>query len=281
MVDHSVVDVDFSEEILFTPRLVMGCLHPQSFNEMLAERSYSRRYTGRIYPRSEWPDLIRTIEEANAWPYRRIVHPYDQGSEGTCTYNALALAKQIVFNRQEGDHNAIPLSPISGYRWNAPSPRTGSTVGGAIRWAESAGLLPTNEYEGNLARKAAGDFNHVHPSTGYYTGFDNNWRETSRLFRSDEWEWVGSVEEWISAIIDGHVCVGGRDGHAVCHCGLAWDDEIYSIYCNSWGPWGATLETAHGPLRSFGYDTEAKIRTMVKWDGWVLRTEHRPSFLAA
>lgn len=280
MIDPKFVDVEFRVAARGANRLC-GCLHPGSRSELRAERSYTRRYTGTVYPRDQWPDLIAKIEAANAWPYRRIVHPYDQDGEGTCTFNALCLAKQIIHNRQEGDDQAIPLSPISGYRWNSPSPSAGSTVGGAIRWAESAGLLPTSDYAPNLARVAAGQFANVHPSNGYYKAFPDNWRETARLFRSDEWEWVDSVEAWVSAIIDGHVCVGGRDGHAICHCGLAWDKGLlYSIYCNSWGKWGATLNTARGPLQSFGYDSEAKIRVMAEWDGWVLRTERRPSFLA-
>jgi len=85
----------------------------------------------------------------------------------------------------------------------------------------------------------------------------------------------------VSALLNGYVAEGGRNRHAICHCGLAWDNgRLYSIYTNSWGAWGSTLDTAFGPLQSFGFDSESLISTMVRRDGWVLRTMRRPDFVS-
>ena len=272
------VDVDFSQ----ADPMRCGYIAP-TFDEMDTARMYSRRYTGPIYPRSEWPDRIKQMDEANAWAYRRIVHTYQQ-KEGSCVYNSLALCMQITWNQMFGDHNCIPFSPMSGYRWNARGPGSGSTVGGSIKHGESVGLLPSRDYAPNLARVEAGDFAHTHGETGNWSArFQDGWKDTSRLFVCDEWEWCGSVEEWVSAQIASDVASGGRNSHCICHCGLAMDGgSILSIYAQSWGmPWGTTLETARGPMTNFGFDSESKIRTMVARDGWVLRTMRRPSFMVA
>jgi hypothetical protein len=55
--------------------------------------------------------------------------------------------------------------------------------------------------------------------------------------------------------------------------------RIMSIYANSWGSWGSTLETSIGPVKTFGFDSESLIRTMVSRDGWALRTVLKPSWL--
>jgi hypothetical protein len=109
----------------------------------------------------------------------------------------------------------------------------------------------------------------------------DEWKVTAKRFRAQEWEWCKTVDEWVSAMINGHVAVGGRDGHAICHCGLVWNNgSVLSTYCNSWGNWGQTLETNLGPLRSFGFDSERKIATMVRYDGWILRAVQDPSLAA-
>ena len=119
-----------------------------------------------------------------------------------------------------------------------------------------------------------------HPATGWSNPFTNSWKATAKFFRLDEWFRVSTVEGWVSAQLNGFACGGGRDQHAVCHGGLAMDaGRLLSIYCNSWGSWGSTLETVMGNLKSFGLDSEAKIRTMVGRDAWAVRSMVVPSFM--
>ena len=270
------VDVHFNDHVDST---LLGWKEPDQ-EVVRKNRMFSRRYSGVVYTRDEVKQKIREKDEADAWTYGRIGHRFRQ-REGSCVYNMLANAQQVKFCTQFGDEWTIPFSPNSGYIHNSRGPNSGSYVGGAIKWSESVGLLPSADYPGNVQRVTNGQFDCVFGETGnYYTRFPDNWEQTARLFRADEWEWVGTVEEWWSAILQDDPCGGGRDGHAVCHLFLALDgDDIYSGYVNSWGSWGMTLETAIGPLQSFGLDSERKVRTMVSRDGFRLRTMHAPRFV--
>jgi hypothetical protein len=190
-----------------------------------------------------------------------------------------ALMMQIIWNIQFGDHRAIQYSPISGYRWNAPNARSGSHVGQSAIWLEGTGLLPTNRAEVRSILEPHG-VRHFHPNTGYSNPFASGWKDTAKIFRIDEWLKVRSVAGWYSALVNGHPAGGGRDRHAICHCLLGLNgSNILSGYCNSWGSWGYTLQTPRGPLRSFGWDSRAKVQTMVARDAWVLRTTFVPGFM--
>lgn len=250
-------------------------------DQMASYRAGHARYGSAqpVYDRKTLLEIIQERDAKNAWPYRRIRHKHNQKNEPSCTYNATGHAAQNKWNVQFGDENAISLSPIYGYRYNG-TPRSGSTVGGAIAWLEKRGLLPTDNAE-NRARVAAGQFKHVHPDVGYSIEPPKGHEETAKLFRADEWDWVATADEWYSAIVNDHPCVGGRDYHCICHLGLAADrGQILSIYLQSWAlGWGFELETAAGPLHSFGADSEAKVRTMVARDGWCLRSMLRPAFM--
>jgi hypothetical protein len=104
------------------------------------------------------------------------------------------------------------------------------------------------------------------------------------MFRAIEWVRLTTVSEWVSALIDGWACVGGRDGHAICHVELAIEgSDLTSVYCNSWGQWGFSMPiwTPDGqkPKQSFGADSERKIQVMVGRDAWACRTVVVPPFM--
>lgn len=267
------IDVNFIKD--YGPELC-GCIDPTA-TEQRRYRMGAVPYGSvmPVYTKRQLIDIIRRMDANNGWRVRRLRFKKNQGREGTCVYNMAAHIVQIIQALQWGDDNVIAVSPISGYRWNAPNPNVGSTVGGCIKHLETVGLLPTD----NAANKAK--FAHYHPDTGYYTPFMPGWQATAKQFRADEWMYCRTVEEWWSAVANGHVPGGGRDGHAVAHPALGLDgDNILSIYIQSWYmPWGFAMDTADGRLTTFGADTEAKVKIMVQRDGWALRTLRRPSFM--
>lgn len=257
---------------------MLGCLDPtmnqqERYRMMGCAQAYADVMP--VYSRLEVIEHIKRMDAEGGWRFRRVKFKKNQLNEGTCVYNMGAHMLQNALGVQFGDENQTSVSPVSGYRWNAPNARQGSTVGGCARWLESTGLLPTNTPE-NIAK-----FKHTHPDVGYSSPFQVNWKETAREFRAHEWMYCRTVEEWWSAIINGHGCGGGRDGHAVGHLGLGLDgNRILSIYIQSWFmPWGFTLDTAAGPLTTFGADSEAKVKIMVARDGWALRTVRRPFYI--
>jgi hypothetical protein len=233
-----------------------------------------------IIPRSEWEGLIRDLDETDLGLERMICKIKNQGREPSCVYNAGAQATEIRWNAQFGTDEWVELSPISGYRYNGTR-SSGSSVGGCAVWMEGTGLLPANSQRNRDRLLAVGKIGCVHPSTGYSVQPESGWKSTAKLFRSDEWIKVRSVEAWFSALLRGFPCVGGRSGHCICHVRPAMrNGSFVSVYANSWSPaWGATLNIATGPSGGFGTDSESAVRTMVNRDGWAIRTVLVPPWL--
>jgi hypothetical protein len=234
-----------------------------------------------IIPRSEWADRIKAIDDGKGWLERLVCKIKNQGREGTCVYNATALATEVAWCKQLGIENWIELSPISGYRNVARGPSSGSSVPGALIWMTDHGLIPVDS-DANKTKVAAGMFKHVHPATGYWTKPAAGWVETAKLFRVDEFLKLTSVEAWVSALLNGFPCVGGRSMHCICHLRPLIDgNKIYSLYANSWGNWGKTFKISTGDQMGFGVDSESAIRTMTSRGAWCIRTVCVPPWLEA
>lgn len=232
-----------------------------------------------IIPRSEWPDRIKTIDDGGGWLERMISKIKNQGREGTCVYNAAAQATEIAWCKAFGIENWIELSPISGYRNVARGPSSGSSVPGALTWMTDHGLIPVDN-DANKARVGAGLFKHTHPATGFWTKPEAGWVDTAKLFRVQEFLKLTSVDSWVSALLQGFPCVGGRSMHCICHVRPMIDgNKIYSMYANSWNGWGATYQIATGSQKGFGIDSESAIRTMTSRGAWCVRTVYVPPWL--
>lgn len=245
---------------------------------MLSWPDFEERET--IIPRNEWADRIAAIDAGDGWLERLVCKIKNQGREGSCVYNAAAQLTEIVWNKQFGVENWVELSPISGYRNNARGPNTGSNVGGSLDWMTGHGLIPVDS-DANKAKVEAGLFQHTHPATGYYARPMAGWPATAKLFRVHEWLKLTSVEAWVSALLKGFPCSGGRDRHCICHVRPLIDGRnILSLYANSWGAWGATYRISTGDQRGFGVDTESKIQTMVSRGAWCARSVLVPPWLA-
>jgi hypothetical protein len=202
----------------------------------------------------------------------------NQKSEPSCTHFASAQAQMISQARMFGAENVVPLSGMSSYRWNGTR-YSGSSVAGALNWLREVGQLPAR-IESNLAKVSQGLFKHTHPFTGYGEPFQDGWKDTAKIFRVDEYLKLTSVGAWVTALLKGYPCVGGRNSHCVCHCRPAWDDGIVSIYCNSWGPWQSEMQIATGMAKGFGVDGRGKIETMTSRGAWCIRSVVVPHWLA-
>lgn len=269
------IDVDFGFQAAVVGRM-MGAL-PDDPDLVRGFTPYGAENP--IYDRSEWPDRIQEMDQAKAWKQYRITFGHDQNGDVSCVYNMLATITETAWNTQYGDHNAINLSPMSGYRWNG-GPRSGSNIFNSAPWSEGTGLLPLDD-SANRALVSKGLIHHTHPHNGYGSRFADGWKDTAKYFRLQEWYRIDSVEEWVSAALNGFGLGGGRDGHALAHVLLSLDgSKLYSGYLNSWGSWGSTLEVSGGRmLKSFGWDSENKIRSMVRNGAYCGRTIRKPSWL--
>ena len=57
--------------------------------------------------------------------------------------------------------------------------------------------------------------------------------------------------------------------------------SVYSMYCNSWGPWNKEMQIATGIEKGFGLDSERKIDVMTSRGAWCIRTVMIPPWLEA
>lgn len=224
-----------------------------------------------IIERSRWPDLIQQIDAIGGWLERLIMKIKNQGREPSCVYNAGGQGTEIRWNWQFGLANWVELSAISGYRWNG-SLWSGSSVAGCANWLEGTGLLPVNS-ERNLQLVKQGLIQATHPATGYGASFADNWKATAKFFRVHEWIRLTSVEQWFSALFRGFPCIGGRNGHCICHVRpMMRNGKFVSCYANSWGDWGESLEIGTGMSKGFGFDSEGLVDVMTSRGAWAIRT---------
>jgi hypothetical protein len=244
---------------------------PDELEQLILARPFRERMA--LIPEDEWPERIADIDNSpHGWLERLIRKIKAQLREGSCVYNAAGQGLELASIKTMGADYWVELSAISGYRWNAAGPRTGSNVGQSLNHIREVGLLPVNS-ERNKELLQQGKFQHTHPATGYYNKFQPGWQTTAKMFRVREWLKLGSVEEWVSAQLQGLPCIGGRDRHCICHVRpLMKSGRPNSLYVNSWGvQWGLTYRIATGESRGFGVDSLSKIATMVGRGAYAIR----------
>jgi hypothetical protein len=274
--NQSRFDLDFNREAEDTGN-VCGWV-PDSDDDLAAATPFEA--VEDLIPKNQWKDRIAEIDaDPDGWLERMIVMILNQKSEPSCTHNASAQGQMITQGRMFGTHNVVPLSPMSSYRWNG-SRFSGSSVSGALNWLREVGQLPARTPE-NLALVEKGLFRHTHPFTGYGEPFMDNWKDTAKIFRVDEFLKLTSVEAWVTAQLKGYVCIGGRSGHCIVFVRPAWDGDIMSIYCNSWGPWNDEMQIATGMAKGFGVDGRGSIATMTSRGAWAIRSVVIPPWIAA
>ena len=214
-----------------------------------------------IYPRSDWPELIRQNQSL-----RQLVQKiHDQQQEGSCASNMTAQAFEICWVQTFGKKAFVQMSPISIYRWVASGPGSGSTISGNLRQLKEVGMLPVRG-SGEAALRTMGlPESHTLTHTGYYQTFPSNWKETAAFFEGVEAFDISSFDGIVSALLDGFPVGYGRAGHAICAVSPYHEGNTFGLnYANSWGNWGDN---------GFGKDTESFVSSAIRsYGAWALRS---------
>lgn len=202
-----------------------------------------------------------------AWLIRWILN---QRNEGSCVGNAFTQAIQVLLAKVFGKDRAIQMSAISAYKQIGRSPNSGANVGDGLDAVQNIGILPLDTPE-NRQR-----FKHVMPATGFYTPWPDGWKETAANFRVTEAHVIQSVKGLVSALLNRHPVVVGRDGHSIVYLDIVFKgNSMYALYANSWGDWGSG---AGGLPSGFGLDSLRTIQSSASWC-CALRTLTVPSFM--
>ena len=202
-----------------------------------------------VIPRSEWQNLI---EEYGITDRPNVEEIYDQGQEGACTSNAGGQGVAVTTVDQLGEAYFVKFSAISLYKRCGNSPNSGSTVGKNVQELRNVGILPETK-ERQKMEKMGLNPSHSMPNTGFYTPMPVGWQETAKYFRLGEYFDIGSMDGFMSALLNGFTVHYGRRGHSVLGVTPKWqNNQFYVEYANSWNEnWG------NG---GFGLDTESGLR---------------------
>lgn len=216
-----------------------------------------------VIPSSDWRGLAEEIQAAGGGLTRLVSRIYNQRSEGSCVANACSQAHECVQAKQHGKDRVVHLSAISLYKRIGRSPGSGAMVSDGLEEMARRGVLPLDTPENREK------YQRVMPNTGFYADYPRDWEATAALFTATEWHIVRSVEGLITALLNQHPVVVGRQGHSICYCDVVYRDGDPSVvYANSWGDWGFGAGNFD---KGFGLDTMGNIRRSAGW-AFALRT---------
>lgn len=244
------LDVDFQQD----PNYVFGDLGVQRFGASYTDYSDAEE----VLTDAEIDQAIDKIDEDNGSLDRLVTRIYNQKNEGSCVANACSQANEIIQAKQFGKDRVVHLSAISLYKRIGRSPNSGAMVSDGLKEMQSRGILPLDNPE-NRAK-----FNGiVMPNTGFYTAYPSGWESVAKQFAGVEALIVRNVNALLTALINGHPVVVGRQGHSICYVRpMRRNGRRVVKYANSWGDWGD---------QGFGYDSSSQISQSASW-AFALRT---------
>lgn len=248
-VDDRFVDVDFRLD----PNYTFGAMVEEPYSVFASYKAAMP-----TYPRSEWQQRIEELDAAGGGLERLVTRIYNQKSEGSCVANACSQAHEIVQAVQFGKDKVTHLSAISLYKRIGRSPGSGAMVSDGLKRMCKEGVLPLDDAAN---RAKYGD--KVMPNTGFYTKYPEGWESTAASFKGLEWFVIDDMESLVSALLNQHPVVVGREGHSIVYVRPTWaNGKVSVIYPNSWGDWGFG---AGDHESGFGKDSENQVR---KSSGW-------------
>jgi len=205
-----------SYHIEFPPNRVRGCLprrsRPGTICPMAADRI-------KVIPRAEWSDLASQLAAGQGLkPFVRDV--LDQASVGSCGMESSAGSVMVSRVFRGLDH--VLLNPLSGYHFTCHGVDRGSSIDENLEFIREHGLAPESVWPRSKGWRAK-------PSVEAMAA--------ALAFRIEEFYDISSIDEMVSAILQGYPVVYGANGHAVCKVRHLNENEGEDL--NSWGPeWG-------------------------------------------
>ena len=261
------VDVDFPSEQPYHYGWDAG-------NDLLKDYNSVINYEDvvQVYPESEWKDRIKVIEEKKSGIENLVTRIYNQSNEGSCVANACAQAHEIIQARQWGKNRVTHLSAMSLYQLIGSGPNSGAMISDGLEEGLNYGILPLDDEEN---RKLFGS--NVMPNTGWRTKRPEGTKETAKQFQFNERYIIRSLNELVTAGINGDPVVVGRAGHSICYLRPTYQGStLLYMYVNSWLNWGQAFA---GLPHGLGFDSGRNLRSASQWC-FAIRTVKEPDHLA-
>lgn len=249
-IDDRFVDVDFEAD----PKYVFGDRGAACFG---TEALFFEDVVP-VIPRDRWQAEAEKFDAEHNGIENLVTRIYNQQSEGSCVANACSQALEIIQAKEDGRENVVHLSAISLYKRIGRSPGSGAMVSDGLEEITDRGVLPLDTPE-NRAKFG----NIVMPNVGFYTKYPDGWEAVAAQFKGVERFIIRSFEGLVTAGLNGHPCVVGRQGHSICYTRATFKNgRLLMPYPNSWGDWGQ----AFGQMTTgFGFDSESQIKQSAGW----------------
>jgi hypothetical protein len=172
----------------------------------------------------------------------------DQNGLGACAADSACNTKAACDTRQN-----LPLviyNPLFLYYTTSGGSDRGSVIGDNLELARDSGCCPEEVWPRSKGFRAE-------PSEEAYT--------IARFFKLREFFYVETIQQFVSALLQGYKIHAGYSGHAISFCRYLKDRTVE--YKNSWGAWG---DNGFGSLSLskiyFGYGAYAYKDSITYYD---------------
>ena len=214
-----------------------------------------------IIPRKFWEDEAkRKFHKARRWRYR---FTYDQNGIGSCAGESAYGGKAACDTRQ-----GLPMvfgNPLFAYQETSGGRDNGSVIGDNLEHIRDHGYCPEEVWP---------------RSKGFRAEPSAEAKRIAAFFKMGEFFYVESIDEFVSALLQGYDVAGGYDGHAVVFDRYLGLQKVE--FKNSWGDWGddgfgeLSLSKIYFPYGADAYKNVVSYATPAANGGWDWKSPWKP-----
>lgn len=226
-------------QCVYPPDRIPGCLYRKSLPGQVCPMAADHI---KVIPRAQWGDYAKQIGGGQGLrPFVKTV--LDQNGAGSCATESTTGATMISRAFAGLDH--VVLNPWFIYHTTSGGRDSGSSIDENLEFVREHGIAPESVWPRSKGWRATPSAEAV---------------EAAKAFKILEFYDVASVNEFVSALLQGYPVVWGANGHAV--CAVAHLDDTKPLILNSWGDW-----------EDHGFGVWATYRA-IEWGygAWAVRT---------
>lgn len=217
-----------------------------------------------LIPREFWEDEAkRKYHKARRWRYR---YTFDQDGLTSCASDSGCGAKAACDTRQQ--QPLVFYNPLFTFYTTSGGKDRGSVIGDNLEHLRDYGACPEEVWPRSKGFRAK-------PSSQAY--------KVAAFFKLKEFFYVETIDELVSALLQGYDVHAGYDGHAVVF--MQYLGRLVALFKNSWNKsWGddgfgeLSLSKIYFPYGAYAYKLVEPYATPAADDDWDWLPPWRPKY---